>query len=1684
MGAINEELHFLPSSIGFSVFSADEIRKLSKVEITSTVSVNDLHQPLPGGLYDLRMGPYMRDFGVCGTCSLNFLHCPGHIGHIELVVPVINPLFRSVALSLLSRTCLNCSALLYPGPVLVLAGVQLELLDMGLAAEALAAADLVSRAAAAAGGKRRQSEVDVEVDLDQSLPEPGRLQATSRLLDYFKEVKERHRSGQLVREVRNVVLERRNTVKEFLARRPLKQCPQCSHVQPSLHDYFGQIVKIAKTSGGNKSKKDKMEDVVDTRGYLTAVEARDVLRKLWARERELLGRVFGMLNTLKHQDHPTDCFFLDVLPVTAPRFRPMDSLHGRSVEHTQTYVYSNVLECSRVLRQLMTARKADVPVEELPAEQRRLVGVARGTTLDDKIMRCWANLQGLIDCVIDPDMSKVIARRLNYKNLRGIRQVLEKKEGIFRMNMMGKRVDFAGRTVITPDPYLSVEEMGVPEVMAKKLTYPVPVTPQNLSLLQRAVLNGPNRHPGANAVQMGNGVKVVLRDDQKQLAGIAASLLTPTEEQSRKLIGPKIVHRHLVSGDVVLLNRQPTLHRPSIMAQRVRVLPGEKTFRLHYSNCKSYNADFDGDEMNMHLPQGEEARSEAYNLAFSPNHYLVPKDGTPLGGLIQDHVVAGVRLTMRSTFLERAEYQQLVASGLGGHRRRVHLLPPAILRPRQLWTGKQVISTILTNLTPPGQPAINLLSAAKLNHKVWQRERPRPCLAGGPIVDPDLSEAEVVIRGGHLLCGVLDKQQFGAVPFSLVHGFYELYGGGAGSRLLSSFSRLFTCCLHVFGFTLGVHDIMVTSEADQERRRIIQQTAEVGPEATADALGLVSKEERADERAVQRRLEQAHLSGNVRAQRDLDRAYKKRLDTVNNAINRVCLPLGLVQSFPDNNLQLMVESGAKGSKVNTMQISCLLGQIELEGKRPPRMLSGKTLPSFAPYDLTPRAGGFIASRFMTGIRPQEYFFHCMAGREGLIDTAVKTSRSGYLQRCLIKHLEGLVVNYDSTVRDSDGSVIQFRYGEDGCETQKVPYLAAKQLPFFDDNHRGLLDPQLVNDFKRVSSIDAIRKHKKKIRKWTREFGDPREHRRSSPFLEFSRMTTVDGQGELDPKTGRPRSYHNCLKLWNQLDNDKLFRTAARRCPDPVDSAYAPDAHFSSVCERLDRLLTEYLESRPGDSDQLRDLLYFKVARAMIQPGEAVGLIAGQSVGEPSTQMTLNTFHFAGLGDMNVTLGIPRLREILAASHSMKTPSMEIPFRQDVAGLEQRARRLKLQMTRVTLAQVLRDVTVTETCRAGHTRTYDLRMEFLPRSSYKGELAVTPSSVLRYVEDVWVLRFLKLLAKTFKLKDIGGVLEGKEAQASPEADEEDVEATEDDPSPAPQAERPAEDEDDQNSDGEAEADDDATAARSKARRNDEADYEEDDEEEEQQEDRPDSDDTDGDVEEAGPAKTSGGREAATRRAAVLTMCWESCGVKKYEFDQKRERWCQLTVAVSTSRQCDIQTLVRQAADSAVIREVPKISRVFLLDDKDGLRLHTEGINMPYMARFSDLLDLNKMCCNDVHSMANAYGIEAAARAIVKEITSVFEVYGIHVSPRHLSLIADYMTFSGAVCGFNRSAMDSVVSPLQQMSFETTVRFLRTAVLAGQVDELKSPSARLVLGQPFGGGTGMFSLVNQMMADYGL
>jgi DNA-directed RNA polymerase beta' subunit len=348
--------------------------------------------------------------------------------------------------------------------------------------------------------------------------------------------------------------------------------------------------------------------------------------------------------------------------------------------------------------------------------------------------------------------------------------------------MMGKRVNFAARSVISPDPNIETNEIGVPPVFAIKLTYPEPVTNHNFYDLKEAVLNGPNKWPGAHAIENEFGQVISLRKkNYEERVALANQLLAPSNSYSNGSRNKK-VHRHLNNGDVVIMNRQPTLHKPSMMAHRARVLPGEKTIRMHYANCNTYNADFDGDEMNMHFPQNELARAEAMTIADTDHQYLSATAGKPLRGLIQDHISMGVSLSNKDTFFTREEYHQLLYSCLrpeDGHTTsgRVETVDPAVLKPQPMWTGKQLITTILKNIKPAEYQELTLESKSSTSAAFWGAHK---------------EEQNVIVKDGQLLCGIMDKNQIGPAAGGLINGIYEAYGETIAGRALSIIGRLLT----------------------------------------------------------------------------------------------------------------------------------------------------------------------------------------------------------------------------------------------------------------------------------------------------------------------------------------------------------------------------------------------------------------------------------------------------------------------------------------------------------------------------------------------------------------------------------------------------------------------------------------------------------------------------------------------------------------------------------------------------------------------------------------------------------------------------------------------------------------------------------------------------------------------------
>ncbi len=660
---------------------------------------------------------------------------------------------------------------------------------------------------------------------------------------------------------------------------------------------------------------------------------------------------------------------LTVLPVPPVCVRPSITLEsGVRSEDDLTHKLVDIIRINQRLRENIDAGAPQLIVEDL-----------------------WELLQYHITTYFDNDVSGIPpARHRSGRVLRTLSQRLKGKEGRFRSNLSGKRVDFSARTVISPDPNISINEVGVPEEIAKTLTVPERVTEWNIEELKKLVLNGPEHVEGANYIIRSDGRRIDLRfvKDRSTLA----EALEPGF----------IVERHIRNGDIVLFNRQPSLHRMSIMAHEVRIMP-YRTFRLNLCVCPPYNADFDGDEMNLHVPQSEEARAEARILMRVQEQILSPRYGGPIIGGIQDFISLSYLLTNKNTLLTRENVcQLLMAAGYTGD-----LPEPAISKPEELWTGKQVFSLLL----PKG---LNISLKAKVCRKCDK------CLKEQCPYD-----AYVLIRDGQLLTGVIDKKAFGAQQADTVfHRLVKDYGTQTARIFLDSITKLLIHFSSAIGFTLGIDELIIEKEAVLRIKEILEKANNRVKELIE--IYKAGELERLPGRTLEETLE-------MRIKQELADARDKAGEIAGDY-------LGL-----DKHTVIMTKAGARGNPLNLAQMTAVVGQQAVRGERIQRGYKGRTLPHYKEGDLGPEARGFVTSCYRDGLSPTEFFFHAMGGREGLVDTAVRTSKSGYMQRRLINALQDIRVEYDNTVRTAVGELIQLKYGDDGVDPAKSDHGKAVNL---------------------------------------------------------------------------------------------------------------------------------------------------------------------------------------------------------------------------------------------------------------------------------------------------------------------------------------------------------------------------------------------------------------------------------------------------------------------------------------------------------------------------------------------------------------------------------------------------------------------------------------------------------------
>ncbi len=775
---------------------------------------------------------------------------------------------------------------------------------------------------------------------------------------------------------------------------------------------------------------------------------------------------------------------LTILLVPPVTVRPSIILEsGERSEDDLTHKLSDIIRANQRLWENLNAGAPEVIIEDL-----------------------WDLLQFHITTFFDNTVTRIPpARHRSGQPLKTITERIKGKEGRIRKNLAGKRVNYSARTVISPDPYLKINEVGIPYEIAKVVTVSESVTDLNIEKLKKLIEKA-EIYPGANYIVRTDGKRKKITPELK-------------EEIVNELIPGYKVERHLQDGDVVLFNRHPSLHKGSLMAHFVKVLPG-RTFRLHPAVCTPYNADFDGDEMNIHSPQNEEARAEAKILLNVKENLISPKNNTNLIGCISDAITGDYLLGKEQLTGDYAN-QLLYKSGVKGH------------ISKKTVTGLEVFSEIL--------PKINF------------------------------SNSSISIKEGKILKGKIDKTTFATEDGELIKELDKVVGRDKTFETISKVFDLGKNYLSDRGITISLEDL----DLDQE-------VIDAGEE-------IVDKAEKKTEEII-KRYKEGVLERIPGKSEEESREIK-----ILQVLNEVRTKIGEIvkEKFPeDNPVNYMIKSGGGGNILNITQMACCVGQQALWGKRVEIGYDDRTLSFFNKNDLSPKSQGFIRSSFIKGLRPDEFFFGAITGRDSLMDTALRTPKSGYLYRRLANALQDLRAEYDGTIRDSNNNIIQFVYGDDGLDVSKL--------------HSG----------------------------------------------------------------------------------------------------------------------------------------------GKLSPGEAIGIITAQSFGEPSTQMALNVFHFAGVQEMQITMGLPRLIEIFDARKKPSSPRMEIYLNNNYDN-EKEAKIFAEKIKEVTLKEIASEINLNFS-----SKTIEIKID-------KKGLRQTHTSIKKVVDRLNELKFkakertdsIMLSASEFTFKEI-------------------------------------------------------------------------------------------------------------------------------------------------------------------------------------------------------------------------------------------------------------------------------------------------------------------------------------------
>jgi DNA-directed RNA polymerase II subunit RPB1 len=1024
----------------------------------------------------------------------------------------------------------------------------------------------------------------------------------------------------------------------------------------------------------------------------------------------------------------------------------------------------------------------------------------------------------------------------------------------------------------------------------------------------------------------------------------------------------------MMDGDAILFNRQPTLHRMSMMCHIARIMKRGDTFRMNVADTKPYNADFDGDEMNLHMPQDPESEAELKNLAAVPYQIVSPANNSSIIGIYQDSMLGSYQFTRPNIRFSPREAMNILMMFNNVNEKK-------LLEEVQKEGGITNFD-ILSQIFPP--------LSMKYKTKAFKEDKD----------DAKTSNAVIEIKNGTYVRGQMDKSVMGAGTKGLLQRVCNDFGNMASAKFIDDLQNIVTEYMKSSAFSVGISDL-------------------ISDKKTNDDIIQVITKKKTDVKTLIDQVQIGIFENNTGKTNEEE--FETQVNSILNQATSESGKIGLKNLSKDNRFVTMVQAGSKGSDLNiSFMISCL-GQQNVDGKRIPYGFENRTLPHFTKFDDSPGARGFVESSYINGLSPQELFFHAMGGRVGLIDTAVKTSTTGYIQRRLIKGLEDLMVSYDMTVRTNKNKIVQFCYGDDNIDTVKVENQSISLVSMStQDIYSHFLIPEESGKIKTLNNIflkNTMVRHKKQTDEYmkrTQKYIDMMIQKREAIIKKVFKNKS-------DSVVNCPVAFHYIISNIQGQCNitiSSLVDITPMEALEMIENCYSnlEKIYYAPPTELFKILFYFYLSPKDllvikrfnkSALSLLLDTITIDYKRAIVAPGEMVGMIAGQSIGEVSTQMTLNTFHFAGVASKsNVTRGVPRIEEILSLSSDIKNPSLSIYLKPEDETQKDKAQTIMYMLEHTRLEEIVKSIEVCfdpDELNSLISIDKDAISQYMEFEKMVAECAETSLSNDENEKSKWIIRMEMdpevMLEKNITMDDVNFTLKNC-------------------------------------------YDEQVTCVYSDFN-------------------------SDKLIFRIRMNEIISGKGQKKAKVNPLDQSDQIYILKNFQDQMLNNVVLRGTKGIN-------KVILRKIVDNMVEHNgIYKKQDIWVLDTIGTNLLDVLGL---------DFIDNKRTLSNDIVEIYNVLGIEAARQAIYNELVEVVEFDGTYINYHNYSVLVDRMTATSKLISIFRHGINNDnIGPIAKASFEETPEMFLKAARHAELDTFRGVSANVMCGQEGFFGTSCFQVV---------